>query len=245
MNRSMESGNFLEGQSTQKPPLFENDNFCEWKNKFENYVKSIDQDLWHIISIGDLQKTKTDFENQYNHLQTKIDKKTKAKLMIYKTLPRVEYERVIFCKTASDIWKCLLNFHQGKCWAKDDKLDIAQELVVLEDLVDKHLVEINTSATSSNVFIEGINGEEYMSQIWRKIVKESWSNTYEEDDHNMVCEDIQIDETTSIDGEDYMRQDLSKFINETWSDMDDEEDHHMVCEDCEAYKATKWGTIRN
>jgi hypothetical protein len=41
-------------------------------------VKSIDLDLWHIISTGDLQPTKMDFENQSNHLQTKIDKNTKA-----------------------------------------------------------------------------------------------------------------------------------------------------------------------
>ena len=201
----MEFEKYLEGEFMQRPPLFENDHFLEWKNKFENYMKSIDLNLWHIISIGDLQPTKTDFENQCNHLPTKIDKNTKAKLMIYKTLPRVEYERVFFCKTTSNIWKCLLNFHQGKCKTKDDKLDVTQELVTPENLIDKHLVEINTSATSSNVVIEGINDEEYTSQIRRKIVNESWSDMDEEDDQNMACEDIQIDETTSIDGEDYMR----------------------------------------
>ena len=62
----MEFEKYLEGEFTQRLPLFENDHFLEWKNKFENYVKSIDQDLWHIISIGDIQ-TKTDFENQYNY----------------------------------------------------------------------------------------------------------------------------------------------------------------------------------
>ena len=72
-------------------------------------------------------------------------------------------------------------------------------------MIDKYLVEINTSTTSSNVVIEGINDEEYMSQIRRKIVNKSWSDTDKEDDQNIVCEDIQIDETTSIDGEDYMR----------------------------------------
>ena len=123
-------------------------------------------------------------------------------------------------------------FHQGKCRAKDDKLDVAQELFVLENLIDKHLVEINTSATSSNVVIEGINDKEYMSQIRRKSVNESWSDKDEEDDENMACEDIQIDETSNVDGEDYMRQNLSKFINETWSDMDDEEDCYIACEDC-------------
>ena len=104
----MEFKKYLEGEFAQKPPLFENDHFLEWKHKFENYVKSIDLDLWQIISIGDLKTTKIDFENQYNNLQTKIDKNTKAKLLIFKTLPNVEYERLFSCKTANDIWKCLL-----------------------------------------------------------------------------------------------------------------------------------------
>ena len=153
----MEFEKYLEGEFTQKTPLFENDHFLEWKNKFENYVKSIDLDLWHIISIGDLKTTKMDFENQYNNLQTKIDKNTKAKLLIFKTLPRVEYERLFSCKTENDIWKCLLKFHQEKCKTKDHKLDIAHEIVALENLIDRYLVEINTCTTSSNMVIEGTN----------------------------------------------------------------------------------------
>ena len=48
----MDFENLKEGQSIQKPPQFDKENFLEWKNKFENYVRSIDQDLWHVISIG-------------------------------------------------------------------------------------------------------------------------------------------------------------------------------------------------
>ena len=51
----MEFEKYLEGESFLKPPLFENYTFLEWKNKFENYVKSIDLDLWHVISIGDFE----------------------------------------------------------------------------------------------------------------------------------------------------------------------------------------------
>jgi catalase len=58
-------------------------------------VKSIDQDLWHIISIGDFKPTKTSFENQNDYL--KFDKNDKTKIMIYKAFPRIEYERVYFC----------------------------------------------------------------------------------------------------------------------------------------------------
>ena len=58
-------------------------------------------------------------------------------------------------------------------------------------MIDKYLVEINTSTTSSNVIIEGINNEEHMSQIRRKSVNKSWGKKDEEDDDNMACEDIQ------------------------------------------------------
>ena len=49
----MESEKYLEGQSMQRPPLFESDGFLYWKNRFETYVKSKDLDLWHIITNGD------------------------------------------------------------------------------------------------------------------------------------------------------------------------------------------------
>jgi hypothetical protein len=103
----MDFENLKEWQPIQNPPLFEKENFLEWKSKFENYVKSIDQDLWHIISIGNSKPTKTSFEN------------------------------------------------------KDDQFDLTYELEVLEKLIDRHLIEINTCATSLNVFNEGVSEDDY------------------------------------------------------------------------------------
>ncbi|GJT24978.1 hypothetical protein Tco_0894915 [Tanacetum coccineum] len=48
----MDSDKYLEGQSMQRPPLFESDSFIYWKNRFETYVKSKDLDLWHVITEG-------------------------------------------------------------------------------------------------------------------------------------------------------------------------------------------------
>ncbi|GJT26000.1 UBN2 domain-containing protein [Tanacetum coccineum] len=45
----MDSENYKEGQSMQRPPLFEANCFIYWKNRFETYVKSKDIDLWHTI----------------------------------------------------------------------------------------------------------------------------------------------------------------------------------------------------
>lgn len=81
-------------------------------------MKLIDCDLWHVISIGNFQSTKTTFEKQDNYFKVVLDKNDVAKMIIYKDLPNIEYERIFFCQTANDMWKSLLNFYQEKCQAK-------------------------------------------------------------------------------------------------------------------------------
>ena len=94
----MESEKYLEGKMTFKPPFIENISFREWKIRFESYVKSIDYDLWLIISSGDFQPAKTIFERQENCFTRMLNKNNEAKIIIYKALPRNEYERYFFVK---------------------------------------------------------------------------------------------------------------------------------------------------
>ncbi|GJV16720.1 hypothetical protein Tco_1362043 [Tanacetum coccineum] len=118
----MKSKKYLEGQSMQRPPLFESDGFIYWKNRFETYVKSKDLDLWHVITDGDFPpiqfnpETKKDeivsFHKQDNDLKKKLAKNNKAKMVIYNALPRKEYERIFMCQTAKEIWDTLLITHQ-------------------------------------------------------------------------------------------------------------------------------------
>ena len=130
----MESEKYLEGQSMQRPPLFESDGFLYWKNRFETYVKSKDLDLWHVITFGDFPpiqynfETKKDeivsFEKQNDDLKKKLAKNNEAKMVIYNALPRKEYERIFMCKTAKEIWDSLLITHQGNSQVKDNKIDL-------------------------------------------------------------------------------------------------------------------------
>ncbi|GJR50723.1 hypothetical protein Tco_1401244 [Tanacetum coccineum] len=120
----MESEKYLEGQSMQRPPLFESDGFIYWKNRFETYVKSKDLDLWHVITYGDFPpiqnnpETKKDeivpFDKQNDDLKKKLAKNNEAKMVIYNALPRKEYERIFMCKTAKEIWDTLLITHQER-----------------------------------------------------------------------------------------------------------------------------------
>ncbi|GJX06530.1 hypothetical protein Tco_0194462 [Tanacetum coccineum] len=126
----MESEKYLEGQSMQRPPLFESNGFIYWKNRFETYVKSKDLDLWHVITDGDFLPIKYNFETkkdeivpfhkQDDDLKKKLAKNNEAKMVIYNALPRKEYERIFMCQTAKEIWDTLLITHQVKKEVNDE-----------------------------------------------------------------------------------------------------------------------------
>nr|GEZ94691.1 alpha/beta hydrolases superfamily protein [Tanacetum cinerariifolium] len=89
----MEFEKYLEGQSMQRPPLFESDEFVYWKNRFETYVKSKDLDLWHVITYDDFPpiqynpETKKDetvpFDKQNDDLKKKLAKNNEAKMVFF------------------------------------------------------------------------------------------------------------------------------------------------------------------
>ncbi|GKD91816.1 hypothetical protein Tco_1371653 [Tanacetum coccineum] len=66
----MNSEKYLEGQSMQRPPLYESDGFIYWKNRFETYVKSKDLDLWHVITYGDFPPIQNNPETKKDEIGT-------------------------------------------------------------------------------------------------------------------------------------------------------------------------------
>ncbi|GJX78016.1 hypothetical protein Tco_0324827 [Tanacetum coccineum] len=184
MNRSMESEKYLEGQSMQRPPLFESDGFIYWKNRFETYVKSKDLDLWHVITYGDFPpiqnnpETKKDeivpFDKQNDDLKKKLAKNNEAKMVIYNALPRKEYERIFMCKTAKEIWDTLLITHQGNSQVKDNKIDLLvqqyeQFTIPKEESIDNAFARFNTIITSLKTLDEGFSSKNYVRKFLRAL----------------------------------------------------------------------------
>ncbi|GJT43379.1 zf-CCHC domain-containing protein [Tanacetum coccineum] len=180
----MDSDKYLEGQSMQRPPLFESDSFIYWKNRFETYVKSKDLDLWHVITNGDFQpiiqnpETKLDevipFEKQTDDLKKRLAKNNEAKMVIYNALPRKEYERIFMCNTAKEIWKTLLITHQGNSQVKDNKIDLLvqqyEQFVISEDeFIDNAFARFNTIITSLKALDEGYSSKNYVRKFLRAL----------------------------------------------------------------------------
>ncbi|GJU77503.1 retrovirus-related pol polyprotein from transposon TNT 1-94 [Tanacetum coccineum] len=184
LDRSMDFDKYLEGQSMQRPPLFESDSFIYWKNRFKTYVKSKDLDLWHVITDGDFQpivqnlETKLDevipFEKQTDDLKKKLAKNNKAKMVIYNALPRKEYERIFMCNTTKEIWKTLLITHQGNSQVKDNKIDLLvqqyEQFVISEDeSIDSAFARFNTIITSLKALDEGYSSKNYVRKFLRAL----------------------------------------------------------------------------
>ncbi|GKA06331.1 hypothetical protein Tco_0685555 [Tanacetum coccineum] len=145
----MESEKYLEGQSMQRPPLFESDGFIYWKNRFETYVKSKDLDLWHVITYGDFPpiqnnpETKKDeivpFDKQNDDLKKKLAKNNEAKMVIYNALP-------------------YLLVQQYK-----------QFTIPEEELIDNAFVRFNTIITSLKALDEGFSSKNYVRKFLRAL----------------------------------------------------------------------------
>ncbi|GKB35374.1 hypothetical protein Tco_0880316 [Tanacetum coccineum] len=180
----MESEKYLEGQSMQRPPLFESDGFIYWKNRFETYVKSKDLDLWHVITDGDFPpiqnnpETKKDeivpFHKQNDDLKKKLAKNNEAKMVIYNALPRKEYERIFMCQTAKEIWDTLLITHQGNNQVKANKIDLLvqqyeQFTIPKEESIDNAFAKFNTIITSLKVLDEGFSSKNCVRKFLRAL----------------------------------------------------------------------------
>ncbi|GJX13278.1 hypothetical protein Tco_0205036 [Tanacetum coccineum] len=180
----MKSEKYLDGQSMQRPPLFESDGFIYLKNRFETYVKSKDVDLWHIITYGDFPpvqnnlKTKKDeivpFDKQSDDLKKKLAKNNKAKMVIYNALPRKEYERIFMCKTAKEIWDTLLITYQGNSQVKDNKIDLLvqqyeQFTIPEEEPIDNGFARFNIIFTSLKALDEGFYSKNYVRKFLRAL----------------------------------------------------------------------------
>ncbi|GKA31774.1 hypothetical protein Tco_0718141 [Tanacetum coccineum] len=168
----------------QRPLLFESDGFIYWKNRFETYVKSKDQDLWHVIIYGDFPPTQNypetnkdefvPFDKQSDDLKKRLAKINKAKMVIYNALPRKEYGRIFVCKTTKEIRDTLLITHQGNSQVKVNKIDLLvqqykQYTIPEEESIDNAFARFNNIITSLKALDEGFSSKNYVRKFLRAL----------------------------------------------------------------------------
>jgi hypothetical protein len=177
---------YLEGSSTNRPPLFDGNNFNARKDRFKIYVCSIDYSLWHIFEEGpyvpmkmvdDVQIPKLD--NEFNEEESKkMTLNYRAMNIVSCALNPDEYNRVRGSKSAHKMWKTLEVTHEGTNQVKESKLNIlVREYELFSMKPNETINEMNTRFTN---FVNGLRsyGKEYsMGEMNRKILNslpKSW-----------------------------------------------------------------------
>ncbi|XP_045809814.1 uncharacterized protein LOC123904167 [Trifolium pratense] len=119
-----------EGGSSHRPPLFEGDDYYYWKDKMELFLRSQDTHMWTVIEVGDytpLVKDSTTPKTKDEMTTQEADRvllNTKAQLFIKSALCREEYDRIMECKTAKEMWTTLQTHHEGTSRVKETRIDI-------------------------------------------------------------------------------------------------------------------------
>ncbi|GJS86652.1 hypothetical protein Tco_0769288 [Tanacetum coccineum] len=163
----MESKKYLEGQSMQRPPLFESDGFIYWKNRFETYVKSKDLDLWHVIIYGDFPpiqnnpETKKDeivpFDEQSDDLKKKLAKNNEAKMS----------KSTDDCFTSKNYVRKFLRTLHPKWCAKVMAIEDSKDLTTLslDELIVDLALKAKKESSDEESFTSDSEDEEYVMAV--------------------------------------------------------------------------------
>ena len=107
----------MEGQSTNRPPLFDGSNYQVWSNRMSIFMRSCDYEMWEVVMDGPYVPTKAkegseELELKHRSEWTDIDMKKvqlnfKAMNTLHYALNIEEFNRISTCESTKEIWKKL------------------------------------------------------------------------------------------------------------------------------------------
>ncbi len=121
-----------EGQSTNRPPLFNGTNYTYWKARMRIFIQALDYELWYIITRGPhtptisiegtiIPKPEMDWNENDRRL---AQLNAKGINILYCSLDVSEFNRISRCISAKEIWDKLEVTHEGTNQVKESKINI-------------------------------------------------------------------------------------------------------------------------
>ena len=105
------SASLAEGQSTNRPPLFNGTHYPYWKTRMTIYVQAIDFQLWRVITRGPHTPTKRvdgidipkDEEEWDDHDMKLVEINAQAMNLLYCAFDSTEFNRISTCTSVKEI----------------------------------------------------------------------------------------------------------------------------------------------
>ncbi|XP_070008281.1 uncharacterized protein [Nicotiana sylvestris] len=151
--------NFEEGESTYRPPRFNDQYYGWWKICMHDFMMAEDSLLWDIICddpyvpMKKLEETGpmvSKGRKKYNDIDRKaVEKNYRAKKILMCGIGPDEYNRVSACDTAKEIWEVFQTAHEGTTQVKQSKIDMLTSEYELFRMKDEESIQdMHTRFTS-------------------------------------------------------------------------------------------------
>ncbi|XP_075082561.1 uncharacterized protein LOC142166868 [Nicotiana tabacum] len=151
--------NFEEGQSTYRPPRFNEKYYGWWKTRMHDFIMAEDSELWDVIcdepfvltkNLGDPTVAIPKTRKEFNDADRKaIEKNFRAKKILVCGIGPDKYNKISACQSAKEIWEALQTAHEGTTQVKQSKIDMLTteyELFKMKD--DESIQDMHTRFTS-------------------------------------------------------------------------------------------------
>ena len=132
-SRNMASANFLfpEGNSINRPPIFNREGYHYWKTHMQIFIEAIDLNIWEAIEIGPYVPTIVDGStttekprDQWSEEdRIRVQYNLKVKNIITYALGIYEYFRVSKCTNAKEMWDKLQLTHESTTDVKKSRIN--------------------------------------------------------------------------------------------------------------------------
>ncbi|MQM03582.1 hypothetical protein Taro_036367 [Colocasia esculenta] len=113
----------FEGQSVNRPPLFDGEDYTYWKTRIEFFLQGLDDQIWSIVEEGDLLVT-NEKDKWTEDDKKKISLNCKAKSILCCALSTKEFNCISACKSAMEMWEKLRITYEGTDKVKETRIDI-------------------------------------------------------------------------------------------------------------------------
>jgi len=121
-----------EGNSSNRPPLFNGDNYAYWKVRMTSFIQATEPECWLRILKGPVFPTTTvdgqvilKDEDDYTEGEWKANRfNAKALSLMQCALSANEFNRVGSCANAKEMWDKLKTTYEGTSLVKESKIGV-------------------------------------------------------------------------------------------------------------------------
>ncbi|VFQ68815.1 unnamed protein product, partial [Cuscuta campestris] len=178
-----------EGQSTTRPPLFDDTNYAYWKERMRIFIQSNDYDSWLVIKHGETVPTKIvdgvlvpKLETEYtSNDKKKMQLNARAINFLYCAVNPDDYRKISRCKTANEMWNKLEVTYEGTSQVKDSKIDLLTHEYEVFMMMENETIDGMFERFSTIISNLDTHGKHYEDHVLvRKILRSltpEWKST--------------------------------------------------------------------